>query len=263
MTGLGCLSRIRLPAVFEVRVELFRPVCSHFFVASRIWMHAVRQILRGVDDAVNVSVNHMLILVILRDLLDQFIIQSDILVCIRGTSAPHHVAEVGNRRQEDRAACGHLFPQIIEQLMKALLGTVQMAVVDIIGADLEQDDIRRIFRDIIAALHRFQNAVELSHPPAGQICDRIAAVTGMVVIVGDLLTLVGECGAVLAFRADKINVVVALVYQHPPEEFPVTAFVLHTVGDGITERHDFDGTAVRCQSAEPAARQCGHRQCDC
>ena len=91
-----------------------------------------------------------------------------------------------------------------------------MAVVDIIGTDLQQNDIRRELFDIITALHCFEDAVQLAHPAAGQISNRIAAVSCVIVIIGNLLTVIVKRRGFLALRADKINVVMSVFLQELP-----------------------------------------------
>ena len=101
--------------------------------------------------------------------------------------------------------------------------------------------IGRVLFYIISALHCLKDTVELTEPAARQVGYGIAAVSCVIVVVLDTLTVVIEGRAVLSLRSYEINICVALLLQKVAEILSVAALVSHTVCDRIAQRHDLDG----------------------
>ena len=266
-----CRNRLRISVAVEIGgIQQVCPIVAHLFVAGFVGVHTVMHIGGFIDDAVNVGKRNLcaLSLFLGNQRLNGGIVGIDAALNLCGercriigvvhTVCPQPIVALCDVDVRDGGNVQHIILAVhicqngIHQIFQTISDAVVIVAQNIVGADLEQYHIRIIGFDHVAvavvAANGFQNA--LTGFSSGNVLDGIAAVAGIVAVVGNGLSLILEGFRAAALRSHHINVGVSHFFQLVVEILSITAAGPIAVCDRVAQCHDLDirgyGSGLLC-----------------
>ena len=155
---------------------------------------------------------------------------------------PRVCINVRNGGNENGAVRIQVLQNNIDQIFQTVGNTVIVVAQNIICTDLQQDDIRlisgnHILTVIPSPLNGFQNTGTVFL--GCHFLNSITAVSSIVIVIGNGLSIISKCVGIASFRAYHINVV-AHLFQVVVHILTISTRSPITVCDGIAQRQNLD-----------------------
>ena len=167
---------------------------------------------------------------------------------------------VWNSGNENGAVGIQILQNNIDQIFQTVSNTIIVVTQNIICADLQQDNIRLISSNHIltvipSRLNGFQNTGTVFF--GCHFLNGITAVSGVVIVIGNGLSVVSKCVGIASLRAHHIDVI-AHLFQVVVHILSISTGSPITVCDGIAQRQNFDCLGI--SSSRRCSRNCANCQ---